>query len=55
MVNSDINDLDFFCCRARHTSAIRRPTHAVGKVGEDGTPGLGQSGRTAGEQTGNRS
>ena len=55
MVNSDINDLDFFCCRARHTSAIRRPTHAVGKVGEDGTPGLEQSGRTAQEQIGNRS
>ena len=33
MVNSDINDLDFFCCRARHTSAIWRPTHAGGKPG----------------------
>ena len=33
MVNSDINDLDFFCCRAQHTLAIRRPTRAAGKPG----------------------
>ena len=33
MVNSDITVSDFFRCRARHTSAIRRPTHRAGKAG----------------------